>query len=122
MQRGIFIRTVACKKKAARQGCCRARLMEAGLEDELASEFKGSGVIRAGDLTEAAFGGTVGIEALEGLADVVELRVVEGVEGLHAKLEAGVFSHSKRLVDRRVEVDATRTNDCVLASVAEALG
>lgn len=73
--------------------------MEAGLEDDLASEFKCSGVIRAGDLTETAFGSSITVEALELLADVVELRVVEGVVGLHAKLEARPFGHSKGLVD-----------------------
>ena len=44
-----------------------------GLEDELASEFKGPGIERAGDLTKAAFGGAVSVESLEAVADIVEL-------------------------------------------------
>ena len=57
------------------------------LPDNFSAELERPGVERAGDLTKAALGAAVSIESLEAVTDIVELRVVEGVERLEAKLE-----------------------------------
>ena len=87
------------KMKSGATGLLPRPEMKVGLEDEFASEFEGPRIICAGDSTKAAFGGAIIVEARELLADVVELRVVEGVEGLHTKLEVRSLGHSKGLVD-----------------------
>src|SRR6202011_2044439 len=94
------------------------------LEDELSAQFEHAWILRAGDLAEgvaAAPGGAEGaILRCIAHVQVVRFGVVEGVERLEAEFEVRPLSNGKRLVERGGEVDTARTDDRVLAGVAEA--
>src|SRR6516225_10444544 len=79
------------------------------LEVELPSELNDSRIESAGDLAEPAVS--------KSGVDLVELRVVPGVEGLEAKLEpaAARFAEHEALEDRHVPVVAARTTQGVVA-------
>jgi hypothetical protein len=96
-----MVRTVLVVRKRAWQERLPRLEMEVlfGLEDELASEFEGSGVKRVGDLTKVALGSPIGVQSLEAVTDIAELGVVEGVERLEAKLEASSFLNRKGFVE-----------------------
>ena len=106
------------KKKKGATGLPAAPGLRVDLEDELAAQFEHAWIPRARDLAELALRAMLSPEAV---VEPVELRVVEGVERLEAKLEVRPLGHRERLVERGGEVDAARANNRVLAGVAEAL-
>ena len=90
-----------------------APLSRVELEDELAAQFEFAGIPCTGNLAKLTVS-EAGIHA-------VVFGVVEGVEGLKAKLNVSPLGHGKRLVERSREVYTAGSDNAVLACAAEAL-
>jgi len=84
------------------------------LEQQLPSELEFAGIPCRGHLSEVA--------GSKAILHVLELCVVEGIEGLCTKLESQTFAVNwERFEKGKIGVEATRTNNRILPRVAEAL-
>src|SRR5271156_3143698 len=90
------------------------------LEGQLSSKLEHARIPRAGDLPEVALDRPRGVHVVV-VPDVLEFRMVPGVEGFKAELEADVFVDWKCLEERGGEVRLTGAEHRILASIPETL-
>ena len=93
------------------------------LKEKLGAQFEHTGIIGARDLAESvSLIKNRAEDAILGAAACVEptwLGMVERVEGLKAQLKAHALRKREGFVQRCCEVHTSRSDHCVLASVAE---
>ena len=97
------VKMLNCRRKGARE---RPHTFTArSLEREASSELQDSGIVGIGDLTEGA--------AVDVRVRVLELRMVEKVEGIDAQLQIHAFGDLRRLRQRHVQIRLIRPAEMV---------
>jgi hypothetical protein len=84
-----------------------------GSERELTTKLQHARIVGGGHLAE--------VRVVRTRIDILELRVIEGVEAFNTDLQLQALCECKRLKSCQIEVEEPRKDDGILTGVAEAL-